>query len=132
MKPLRKSERRRFEDVCRKIREALHLEHKDYRYDFVHKEGKAEAGTRTMYQGWYVRMEIYPHFWETSTECQLRTLIHEHIHVCLVPFQQQVDFVVGRLHTTDKELAEQAVTSGLEITVSHQGRGKNWGPSRQS
>lgn len=119
MKPLKKSERKRFEAVCEKIREHLHLEHHDATYEFVDYKGSAEAWTRTTFHGWYVRMEIYPVFWRQSYEKQVRCLIHEHVHACLIPLDQWICFGRDRLPKRHREWFDEAHIKGTEISVLH-------------
>lgn len=116
---IHKNETKRFNVLCEKIRKVLHLEHKDYKYEFTNDDTKADAGTRTQTNGWYIRMYIHPPFWKLTYTQQCMTLLHEHIHVCLIPFQQQVDRMLDAMHSYDKEHFEVSMVKGLELSVTH-------------
>lgn len=120
MKPLRKSETRRFESICRLIREALHLEHKDCHYRFSNdQETQAEASCHSSRHGWYLRIVIHPRFWGLNAEQQLRDLIHEHIHVCLIPLDQKVQHAANYIHDSQRQICEEMMNDGVELVVAH-------------
>ena len=98
----------------------MHLDHQQCKYEFVtNKDSKAQASTRTTYSGWYIIMFINSPFWEEKPDAQIRCLIHEHIHACLIPYDQQVLAAVGKLHLAEKEMWEEAIDMGCEISVCH-------------
>lgn len=120
MKALQKSERKRFDHVCDVIRKSLHLEHKDCKYIYsTNKKTTAEAAARSSAEGWYLRIYIYPRFWEVSYEEQIRTLIHEHVHICMIPYDQQVNHAIEWMHEADKRWAESSTVKGCELAVCH-------------
>lgn len=119
---LRKSDRRHFEDVCRRLREQLHLEHWRCDYRFTDKDEDAIAsyncpkslGNRRVW------IDIHKPFWEYDGDEQLRTLIHEHVHAILSPYEQALVTAISEMHPSDKPWATHLVRSGMaEIVTDH-------------
>lgn len=120
MKPLRKSDRRRFEEVCSIIRKALHLDHLDRDYRFEGKDDGNIATTHVFSQGWRLLIYIRPDFWEHSYEKQLKFLIHEHVHVCLHPYHQAFDSVQDDwVPSHCRSQVQEKNHTSAEISVDH-------------
>lgn len=119
MKPLKKSERQRFESVCCAIRKALNLEHLERQYEFSN-EGTTIASTTVFNEGWRLFMRIRPQFWEHEYEQQCRFLIHEHIHVALHPLHQAQDTIAREwVAAHNSSQVEEIGHKGSEIAVDH-------------
>jgi hypothetical protein len=85
MKPLKKSERWRFDDICRKIRTLLDLEHWKVFYEFSahHDEDNQGRGTLCCFHaqiGRRIHIEIGDEFWKLCANDQVHSLLHEHCH----------------------------------------------------
>jgi hypothetical protein len=103
---LTKRDRKRFDDVCRRIRGALHLEHWRVEYRLTSKDENIAACCYLPPTGYRrVWIDIHKGFWEATGESQLRTLIHEHVHALLSPYDQAGKELIQRLHASDQELA---------------------------
>jgi len=119
-KPIRKSETKRFQDVCQKIREALNLEHLEREYRSAPKSGGSIAMTTIFEYGWRLLIHIRPCFWDAAYEKQVRYLIHEHIHVALHAYHQASDRIVSDwICPHDKSQVEELNHTGAEIAVDH-------------
>jgi len=119
-KPIRKSETKRFQDVCQKIREALNLEHLEREYRLIGRDGTGIAAAEIFQYGWRLLIFIRPNFWEAAYEKQVRYLIHEHIHVALHAYHQASDRIVSDwICTHDKSQVEELNQTGAEIAVDH-------------
>lgn len=133
MKPLRKSETKRFAQICKTIREALKIDHWRCSYHVNAKEdGSAMATYHTYDEGEYITIYFRPMFWtDDDAEWQMRALIHEHVHAVLSPLTQAYNKICGRLHESDcvlakdiYQLADERATCHLEAVVFDLLKGK--------
>ena len=121
MRKLTKKDTKRFEKVCRIIREALHLEHLEQIYELNGKsKGNCIATTNICAYGWRLYITIRPPFWQSEFEQQIRYLIHEHVHVALHAYHQATDRVKDTWvapHCTSQ--VDDVTRTGAEIAVEH-------------
>lgn len=120
MKPLKKSERGRFDALCKTIRDALLIDHLQQEYIFSDKDDGNIATTHVLSQGWRLKVSIKPEFWTLPYKDQVLSLIHEHIHVVLHPYHQafdtvQTDWVSPHCRTQVQDINHQSA----EIVVDH-------------
>ena len=125
--PLKKSDRKRFDDLCIEIRRNLHILH--FRPDYLfakesHDEKYVVGRYHTHDAGDYADFSIYDGFWRGNYEWQLRVLIHEHVHAVLSPITQWYNGACTRLHPSDKDLlkddfirTDERVTHHLEAIL---------------
>lgn len=113
--------RKRFDEVCDIIREALHVEHWEARYDFEKNEKGSNAyAEQKMYcEGRRIWIVVYDHFWGLATKEQYTTLIHEHIHAVMIPYDQMVHRMVDWSHETDRRWSNDVTDKGREHVVDH-------------
>lgn len=120
MKKLRKQDRARFDAICEVIRETLHLEHHCARYTFsTEDESGTHASSNMLLSGRRLWIEIGKAFWGLTAEEQVRTLIHEHIHVVVMPYDQSVFYVVKNSHESDARWADAMVSKTREHVTDH-------------
>ncbi len=125
MKPLKKSEKARFDSTCREIRTALKIDHWRTSYNFCKEnDGDAAARYHVYDNGQYVCITIFPAFWCDDAEWQLRALVHEHVHAVLSPLTQTYNSFVDLVHPSDRPgfvrafgHADEQVTCHLEGIV---------------
>ena len=121
LKQLKKSDRRRFDELCAIIRKALHLDHLEREYLFEDDpDSRSVASTKIFSYGWRLLIYIRPIFWDEPFDKQLRYLIHEHVHVCLHPYHQATDRVQDEwICPHDKTQVIELLHTGAEISVDH-------------
>ena len=124
MKPLKKSDRRRFNEICKLIRQTLHIDHWRTSYIVDAKADGTAAATYYHYdEGDYITIYLRPFFWqEDDAEWQIRALIHEHCHAVLCPMVQAYNAIPS--HPSDSQgaksifgLANERVTCHLEAII---------------
>lgn len=86
IKPLKKSDKERFDCICEEIRKYLHVEHWKHFYEFTDDNDEDSDGRGTLavfhpQKGRRIHIEIQKDFWTIGYEEQIRTLLHEHVHV---------------------------------------------------
>jgi hypothetical protein len=82
--------------------------------------GRSDANMITTFNGWYIRCEIGKRFWNLTWENQIRALIHEHVHACMIPYDQQVDWALLKTDGEEKrKMLDEVCNRGRELAVAH-------------
>ena len=109
--------------MCEAIRETLHIEHWDAIYSFepsAEDNDRYDAFEHGRGEGRDIRLTFCRGFWDKpSYESQLKTLIHEHLHSLMQPYDNAAALVGQWSHTADKCWVEQTCNLGKEHVVDH-------------
>jgi hypothetical protein len=120
---LTKKHRRRFDDICRTIREVLHIEHWESKYTIKSKQPEDRstltAQNQCYAEGRRIWIVIFPYFYGLESNEQLRTLIHEHIHATMNPYNQVVGKIMDWSHDSDRRWVEMIETKVNENLTDH-------------
>lgn len=116
-----KAGRLRLEAVCKVVREGLGLGSIPYVYDYPKEANTSLAVAFIPEAGWSLWIKFYPKFWRLSLNDQLHTIVHEHIHVTMIPLMQTIlispDYKKDKVYKDRVYRADEIVTDHLVIPL---------------
>jgi hypothetical protein len=120
-KPLTKKDKKLVLQVCDIVREHLGIGAIGCEYEFYPKHEKLEtmtlAASFVFRSGWYLLIEFYDAFFKGSLERQINTIVHEHLHVAMQPFDQILIRMEDMLLKKHRPLFEENIHVAREIVV---------------
>ena len=121
MRKVTKKNTKQLEEVCRRIRQTLHIDHLERTYEVNGKVyGNSVATTTVSGYGWRLFITLRPSFWKAEFDQQLRYLIHKHIHVALHAYHQATDRVYDNwVPPHCRSQVDEVTRTGAEIAVDH-------------
>lgn len=125
MKLMKKNDGKEFDRVCALIRQALHMEH--WRCEYEQECENPEHGddaNATCFAPPLGNRRVWihikkPFYEDSSAEQQRRTLIHEHVHALLSPYDQASVEVRDLLHRSDRDSASFLFKAASEGVTDH-------------
>jgi hypothetical protein len=120
-KPFTKKDKKLIRQVCDIVRHHLGIGEIGCEYDFHPKHRKSDnttlAAAFVFNSGWYLLIEFYDAFFQGSLERQINTIVHEHLHVAMQPFDQILIRMEDMLLKRHRPLFEENVHVAREIVV---------------
>jgi len=111
---------KRFDNVCKIIREALKIDHVRHSYIFEKKDDDDTACRYRVYdEGDYISIKVFPVFWDEPLDWQVRSLIHEHCHHICTPTTQAYNSIIEWVHAADVQGCKQLYSKADERIVCH-------------
>ena len=112
-----KSNKKRLIADCEKIKVQMGLGTLHVSYCFRAVDGSSLADSLMYVWGWKSRITFYNLFFQADEELQRFTMIHEFVHVAMIPFDSQVEWVIEGLTKANQKKARHNMRTAREIVV---------------
>jgi len=116
MKYTRSNKKRLIAD-CEKLKVRLGMGNMHVSYQFAKKDGYSLADSVMYAWGWKSRITFYDYFFESDEALQLHTILHEFVHVMMMPYDSQVEFITDAMPKKNQKAAKHNIRTSREITV---------------
>lgn len=116
MKYTKKNKSRLIAD-CEKLKAQMGMGTLHATYRFRKKDGESLADSLMYVWGWKSEITFYDYFFEADEDLQRFTIIHELVHVSMIPFDSQVEWAVEGLSKAKQKKARQDLRTAREIVV---------------
>jgi hypothetical protein len=112
-----KSNKKRLIADCEKLKVQMCMGTLHVSYRFRAADGHWLAYSLMYVWGWKSRITFYNRFFEEDEELQRFTMIHELVHVSMIPFDQQVEWTIEGLTKPNQQKARHNMRTAREIVV---------------
>jgi len=116
MKYLKKDKAKLIAD-CERLKALIGMGTMHVDYVFRKADGSSLADCLMYVWGWKSRITFYDKFFQSEEKLQRFTMIHELVHVAMIPFDSQVEWIVESLPKKQHQKARFNLRTAREIVV---------------
>jgi Zn-dependent peptidase ImmA (M78 family) len=116
MKYTKSNKKRLFAD-CEKLKVQMGMGALHVSYRLQKADGYSLADSLMYVWGWKSRITFYDLFFKADEELQRFTMVHELVHVSMIPFDSQVEWIIEAMKKSEQKKARHNMRTAREIVV---------------